>query len=279
MGNVNVTQEPPTPLPTYRVGHGGEGTHWYNAKGEACFEVLKADGKGYKKTTVREARRDNLFPGITGCLAMQAAPELNRWLENGLIDAAGENPKDWDEDHKAYRNRIKRIGGAKSHQARSVGTCIHKAGEQVMQGVPSSEIDPEWYEFGHGIVTAMATRFPGATWEAEKSFAHTLGYACTLDAISSDAGIIVDYKGKDDDKVLTATGFSSNIQQLAAQREAAGMPQARCFNLFFSREVPGHIKFVEYSEEQLQHAWEEAKLLVRLKCLTTNHFPTIEKGE
>jgi len=262
-------------LPKYRVGFGGSGTHWYNSDGEACFEVLKADGKSYKKTTVREARRDNLFPGITGCLAMQAAPELNRWIENGYIDAAADNPKDWDEDSKQYRSRIKRIGSAKSHDARTIGTAIHKAAEQVLLGLPSSDIDPEWYPFGTGIVAALAKRFPGAEWNAEQSFAHGLGYACTLDAVSFNARIIVDYKGKDDDKVLDATGFSSNIQQLAAQREAAGMPNARCFNLFFSREVPGNVKFLEYSEEQLQNGWECAKLLVRLKCLTTGHFPTL----
>ena len=63
------------------------------------------------------------------------------------------------------------------------------------------------------------------------------------------------------DSVLTEKeeeleAYDEHIMQLAAYREGLGMPEARCANLFVSRTVPGLVKIIEHSEEDIKKGFE-----------------------
>ena len=53
------------------------GGHWYTQDGKPMHWVDKADGKGTRNTTLRDARKLNLLPSVTNILKLLNNPELN----------------------------------------------------------------------------------------------------------------------------------------------------------------------------------------------------------
>ena len=45
-----------------------ESSHWYWPDGRTCYEVERADGKGMRAATLRDARKLGLYPGVTGII-------------------------------------------------------------------------------------------------------------------------------------------------------------------------------------------------------------------
>ncbi len=61
-----------------------ESTHWYRTDGTPCYQVPRADGKGLRPTTLRDARKLGLVPSVTGIIRCAAAPQLEAWKRKQL---------------------------------------------------------------------------------------------------------------------------------------------------------------------------------------------------
>lgn len=69
--------------------HAAESTHWYDQNGEPRYTVPYADPKkGFRNTTLRDAKKMGLVPSVTTILGVANKPALNRWKENQILLAA-----------------------------------------------------------------------------------------------------------------------------------------------------------------------------------------------
>src|SRR5579872_2300957 len=97
------------------------GGHWYTADGKPMHTIIGKNGKE-RATTLRDARKLNLFPSVTTILAVQDKPMLTQWLLNELLYATmlePYNPYEWQENEwKTYALSMMR---AKSRKAADRG--------------------------------------------------------------------------------------------------------------------------------------------------------------
>ena len=54
-----------------------ESGHWYQADGTPAYEIVGANGK-MRPTTLRDARKLNLYPSVTTIIRLMDAPGLDR---------------------------------------------------------------------------------------------------------------------------------------------------------------------------------------------------------
>tara|TARA_Y100001937_G_scaffold52606_1_gene72742 strand:- start:1021 stop:1383 length:363 start_codon:yes stop_codon:yes gene_type:complete len=107
-------------MPDYGSGH------WYTEEGEARH--WQEDGK---RTTLRHARSQNLFPSVSGILGMISNDFLNSWkIDNHLKLAFCNRPKMKDTE-EAYLRRIRGMAGEEQGQILDFGTRTHAALEAI----------------------------------------------------------------------------------------------------------------------------------------------------
>jgi len=58
-----------------------ESVHWYTKDGEPAYTIERADGKGFRNTTLRDAKKLGLLPSVTTILGVAAKPGLQNWLQ------------------------------------------------------------------------------------------------------------------------------------------------------------------------------------------------------
>jgi hypothetical protein len=226
-----------------------EGAHWYRRDGTPQYTVIGKNGKE-RNATLKDARALLLVPGLTGVMNGAAKPALITWLVEQGIMSALTIPRIKGESNEQLLARIRADAKEQAAKAAATGTEIHKASELAMQ---SLGFDPRWQDHVIAINEAMYSELGPQYWKAEHSYAHPSGYGCKLDLIAHN--LIVDHKGKDGeltDKVCTI--YDEHAMQLAAQREAAGMPEAICYINFFRRDAPGS-RLVRVPDDDLQRGW------------------------
>jgi hypothetical protein len=69
-------------------------------------------------------------------------------------------------------------------------------------------------------------------------------------------GIVLDIKTKEFTEVDNISAYDEHLMQLSAYRVGLGIPQARCGNVFVSRSVPGLVRIVEWSQDDLDRGWK-----------------------
>jgi len=82
---------------------------------------------------------------------------------------------------------------------------------------------------------------------------------------------VLDVKTKeftDPDKI---GGYDEHLMQLAAYRVGLGVPNARCANVFVSRNVPGLAVVKEWPEDDLKSGWEMFCCLLKFWQLKNSH--------
>jgi hypothetical protein len=63
-------------------------SHWYFPDGTPLHDVPRADGKGTRPTSLRDARKLGLFPSVTNVLGVIANPGLSAWkMEQAILSA------------------------------------------------------------------------------------------------------------------------------------------------------------------------------------------------
>jgi hypothetical protein len=61
------------------------------------------------------------------------------------------------------------------------------------------------------------------------------------------------------------------MMQLAAYRVGLGMPDARCANIFVSRNTPGLVKIIEWDQADLKRGWEMFHSLLTFWQIKNQH--------
>ena len=228
-----------------------ESSHWYDKDGAPMYTVKsKKDGTA-RNTTLRDARQLKLYPSVTTVMSAAAKPALTHWLQEQVLLSALTLPKRVDEADADYCARIIDDSKQQGRSAADLGTEIHESIERFYSGTLS--LDDKHLE--HVIATSeeLSKKFGIKKFVAERSFSHELGFGGKVDLFAHN--LVVDVKTKEFSEVKGLKGYDEHLMQLAAYRVGLGMPEARCANIFVSRNVKGLVSIIEWSAEDLNRGW------------------------
>lgn len=247
-----------------------ESNHWYTREGEPMYTVEAAKG-GRRSTTLRDARKMNLVPSVTTILNVASKPALIQWLQKQVLLAALTLPRMPNEPEDDFINRIIDDSKEQGRAAADAGTDIHAA----IQGFYEGQVVNRHERHVEGVIAHLGAHYGQQPWISERSFAHEIGFGGKVDlhvpAGDEHKGIVVDIKTKeftDSDKV---DAYDDHLMQLSAYRVGLGIPQAACANVFVSRSVPGLVKIVSWSPEDLDRGWLMFSALLNFWQLKNQH--------
>jgi hypothetical protein len=172
-------------------------SHWYLPDGSPFHEVERADGKGLRPTTLRDARKVGAYPSVTNVLSVLAKPGLDAWKQEQAIIAALTLPRRDGESEDEFARRVVADMGEQVVKAVDLGTAIHAACEVYAQtkALPENPeiralFEPvrEWFDREVERISRV-----------ESVVTHTeFGYAGTVDLVaklaSTGAWSVIDFK-------------------------------------------------------------------------------------
>jgi hypothetical protein len=203
------------------AAHPAEQGHFYFPDGRPAYTIVGKNGKE-RPTTLRDARKENLKPSVSGVINMAAKPGLTNWMLDQAILSALTCPKIDDEDETAYLSRIKKDSKEQAARAAERGTLIHSYVQEGFEGRKwKGEHGEEYY------LSAMVTiekECGKLDWKCEASFA-TDRYGGKVDLHCSYYLIDIKTSSKD---LSTVKMWDEHYLQLAAYREGLKIPLARC---------------------------------------------------
>lgn len=252
-----------------------ESGHWYDRDGTPRYEVPTADGKGKRAATLKDARKNGWYPGVTTIVRCAAAPGLERWKIDQAILASLTLPRVDGESSDALLARIRQDADEQARKARERGTEVHAAIQGHFEGTPPSE---EFLPYVHGIVRVIEANYGRREWIAELPVAHSLGFGTKADLhCRGELPIILDFKGAEFDPAGMAelATYDEHHIQLGATREALRMPEARCGIVFYSRNVPGLARVIEVDEEDLVRGWDMFRGLHNYWKASKRYYPEL----
>lgn len=249
-----------------------ESCHWYSETGEPRYEV---EGKnGMRPTTLRDARKLNLFPSVTTILGLLAKPGLEKWKLEQAILASLTLPRFDGESADSFAVRVISDSKEQGRKAMDKGTAIHTSLEQAYK---AEIFDRDHELYVGGTLHAISNHFGIRKWVAEKSFSHPLGYGGKVDLFSGD-GVVIDFKTTEfnEDK-KDVGGYDEHLLQLAAYAQGLGLADARLANVYVSTSQPGLVRVKEWEPKEAQRGLNSFNLCLKLwQSLKDYMFTTTE---
>ncbi len=108
-------------------------SHWYDRQGAPMYEVPMTSKEGMRRTSLKDARKLDLVPSVTTINKVMAAPGLEIWKAEQLLQAALTLPKEQGETLDAYAKRIVEDSKQQGIAAASRGKELHAAIEHYIQ--------------------------------------------------------------------------------------------------------------------------------------------------
>lgn len=104
-------------------------SHWYLRDGTPFHETERADGKGLRSVTLRDARKVRAYPSVTNVIGVLAKPGLDAWrIEQGIM-AALTLPRNDGETLDDFARRVVTDMSEQVTNAADLGSAIHAACE------------------------------------------------------------------------------------------------------------------------------------------------------
>lgn len=252
-----------------------EGGHWYAEDGTPMYTVMGKTTGRPRATTLRDAKKLNLFPSVTGIMKVIAAPGLEQWKREQLLLSAVTLPWRENENVDDFVKRVLADADAQAASARTDGTECHLTIEQMLLG---EKYEQKWSVHAQAFITECE-KWMGTLKgvEPEKCFVHPIGYGGKSDVPNPAVNMLADIKTKAFDENSLPGLYDEHPMQLAAYREGLGMPGARCAIFFVSVTVPGLVHVVEVDEAELQRGWDMFCLAVQLWQLKNRYVPNSNK--
>ena len=248
-----------------------ESGHWYTRDGKPAYTIIGKNGKE-RNTTLRDARTNDLVPSVTTIINIMAKPGLERWKMQQVLFASLTLPMRDGEPEDEYLDRIMEDSREQGRAAADEGTKIHAAIQKSYEGKPVSSHE----NYVSGCKEKIRKTFGDHKWFCEEPFGHSLGFGgkCDMYTRSTDdpqVGIILDVKSKEFEDADKVDAYDEHLMQLAAYRAGLNIPNARCANVFVSRNVPGLVAIKEWSPEDMDRGWEMFQHLLKFWQLKNNY--------
>lgn len=221
--------------------YAGESTHWYDHEGTPQHTYIAKTGK-YKgqerPTTLRQARKHNFVPSVTGIIAVAANPALENWKSQQLLLSALTLPRGKFETADDFMGRVKVDSGKHAKEAAEVGSLIHADIERGFNHERMGKYAKSFF----AVTEILDEHFPNEEWISEGSFCCRSGYGGSID-LHSKNGIFIDFKTKENIKGKKPKDmvFDSHGMQLSAYSFGVGRisPVTRA-NIFIDRDDPSY---------------------------------------
>jgi hypothetical protein len=174
-------------------------SHWYLPCGLPFHEVERADGKGTRPSTLRDARKVGAYPSVTNVLSVLARPGLDAWKQEQAIIAALTLPRREGEAEDEFAKRVVADMGEQVVKAADLGTSIHAACEVYAQSKALPEtpeiralFEPvrEWFD----REVERIDRVEAVVTHAEFGYAGTADLVARLKSTGSWA--VIDFKSQ-----------------------------------------------------------------------------------
>ena len=209
-------------------------SHWYWSDGTPFHDTERADGKGLRSVTLRDARKVRAFPSVTNILSILAKPGLDAWrIEQGIV-AALTLPRRDDETLDAFAKRVVTDMSEQVTQAADLGSAIHAACEvyATSKALPENpEVAAlfapvrEWFDADVERIDCIERVVTHSEW----------GYGGRVDMVaklkSTGSWAVVDFKTqkvkRDAKGALKPTFYEAWPLQLEAYRQAILAEAAR----------------------------------------------------
>ena len=174
-------------------------SHWYHPNGTPIHDVERADGKGTRPTSLRDARKLGLYPSVTNVLNVLAKPGLDAWKQEQAILSALTLPRRDGEPLDSFARRVVEDMGSQVRDAADLGSAIHAAIENYAQSgeVPTNpdvlrlfEPARAWFDAEVAKVHAVEAVVSHPAW----------GYAGRVDLVvtlrSTGRPAVIDFKSQ-----------------------------------------------------------------------------------
>lgn len=273
-------------------------THWYTKAGESMHTMPKAGG-GERETTLRDARKLNLFPSTTGIIKELAAPGLVNWMQEQAIIAAWklrEQFADYDGEPEIERAARWKLFARDcmyeaqtiAREARDLGQRIHDACQKWIDGEYHA-VPGEFVEHCEALEAKLDEHFgKDVAWITEESFACREGYGGRSDLGSRVVPAIGDIKCKaftSADLVPKVVNgkrvpakrmvYDEHFMQLGSYRHGLDYPPGtRLFNAFVSTTEAGLVVIEEHSPEEAAYGTELFMAALRVWHIRNDYKPT-----
>lgn len=236
-----------TAVPTYKKA--SEGGHWYDRQGRLIETVPGSKGDPVRPD-IRHARKFDLAPGCTTIIRAAHREQLVQYRERQVLMAALTLSRLPGESDDGFVDRVLRDSKEHAKQAAEQGSDVHGRIERRVAGDP--------WVLAADLELQRLTGVPLSKWLSEVPCVSEFGFATKSDLHYCDAqdatAWVVDVKTKDG-TLGDLRLWDEHYQQLAATRQALGLPRARCAIVFVSRTEPQAIA-IEADEPDLRDGWE-----------------------
>lgn len=268
-------------------------SHWYTKAGDPMHYVPNGSKPGeLRETTLRDARKLNLFPSVTTVLkiidkgdillkwslrqALYAAlvhpdgfPRVSR-REDGTVDEKDPAFVKWADQCIADARRQVQVKAER-------GAILH---DMMMKAhTEPHTIPPQYQAHVEGMFEMLERNFGRRVWIAEGSFACPHGFGGQIDLRThpdDDDPIVLDYKFKDFDESRDAAYFvyDEHAMQLGGYTIGVNMPNARCFNAFGSISEPGLVLLHAHQPNVIEQGRQMFMAALALWQAKHNYRPT-----
>ena len=228
-----------------------DSTHWYDRSGNPVYTVKGAQGQDVTPD-IRHARKLGLLPGVTGVIKVQSAPGLVNWLVDQALMSALTLPRVEGESLDDFKKRAARDSQEQSTKARDKGSEVHTALELAVQRRP---FDNQWMR--HVEAVDVNLRLHGVDFlagDAERSFAHPLGYGGKNDCHSAAQNVLLDYKSKPRIEGGKKLAYDEHVQQLAACAQGLRIGGCRLLSVFVGIE-DAKVQVHEWPVDDCSRGW------------------------
>lgn len=255
-------------------------SHWYTQAGEPMHhfpnEAARKRGEvnAVRETTLRDARKHNLFPSVTTVgKVIDKGEMLLEWTVRQALFSALIHPDGFpkvaigpdgsvSEDDPEFRRWAAECRADAKLQVNvkaERGSILHDAMMRAHHNYDS--IEPQYHAHVDAMMEMLRRNFGERQWIAEKTFSCEEGFGGSIDLQTCDDDddpIILDYKFKDfgEDKRADYFVYDEHKMQLGGYSIGTRKRKARLFNAFGSISNPGLVLLHPHTVEDAEHGRE-----------------------
>ena len=218
-------------------------SHWYRPDATPAYGA-----------TLREARKEGLYPSVTSISQVIAKPSIEAWRLNNLLEVAFEMAAWHEGTVDDFKEKVKAEWEKRTTAAAELGTKYHEAIECMLQGESPDDpaIDQETIEAVRRWCKDNRVVIGGI----ERCFAHPLGFGGRADLYGQWKGtrdFVLDWKTTDtrNKKKLFYPDFAI---QLAANANGLELPEADLVSVVVSTTEPGVVVDKVWGNNELWYA-------------------------
>lgn len=251
------------------------GDHWYTSDGTPRYDA-----------TLREARKENLFPSPTTVLGIVHSQGLERWKIQQTVDAGIATERGAAEDEDAYKVRVLERSDTLRRSAAELGTKVHHGIERLISWRLWDESSPILNAFHDWAVDNIR----GHDWAERVLVNHKLGVAGKADALIYFQGkaaelvggepVLVDWKtqgmklSKAKKPSYKPNYYNKWTMQLAFYASCEMTPP-RIVSVVINTTEPGEPFLKLWTEEEQASAFEAFKSALALWQYDKNYHPEL----